>query len=567
MLIKSLPREACLTKRRRRAGRPPAPHAIRALALAALAGPLPSCVKNPAAPFQLKQSETFYSRLKKEPESLHPIRGKDYYSAVLHYYTLESLLTRGISDYEWQPGLAEKWEISPDGKTFTFYLYENLKWSDGRPLTVRDVQFSFEAHKSPEYGGLRRLPHFESIEAAEIISSRAIAFRAREPYFGNFPSLAEAKIIPRHIYQNPQTRLSRTVIGSGPYKIARYDKGKMIALTQNPLWSGRARPHNKGKWLFKNIVFRFAAENSDALLGLQKGRLDFSFISPEDFERRTSSPPWGRSIKKYKVSNKLSRGYSFIGLNLKNPLFQDRRARTALAHLMNRKLMSEKFAFGHLQPAAGPWHFWSDFADPSVRPLAFDPKKAARLLRAAGWKDENQDGVLEKPLGGKKTDFSFTALFSGKDSEKFLTLYQAELKKAGVDMRLKLLDLPALVRAADEGSFEAAAWTRSLRAIDFDPKLFWHSDSARKGGYNFIGYSSPKADALMEKGRRQLNRAERVKTFRRLYRLIAEDAPCIFMFHSRSRFYGVRSRIRIPRPVFNYGIGQEYWSMRQPPGI
>ena len=520
-----------------------------------------SCVKK-QSPLLLKKSKTFYSNLGKEPESLHPIRGRDYYSAVLHYYLLESLLSRNIDTYAWEPGLAEKWEISPDGKTFTFHLYKDLKWSDGKPLTAQDVVFSFEVYKNPEYGGLHRLAYFENIESAKIINESAIVFRASDPYFGNFQSLAETKIIPMHIYKNPKPKLSKTVIGSGPYKIARYNKGKMIALEQNPLWGGKALPHNKGKWNFKNIVFRFIHSSSDTLLSLQKEDLDFSFINPDDFERRTSKPPWGKSVKKFKASNKEAKGFSFIGLNLKNPLFQDQKTRLALTHLMNRKLMSEKFAYSHLRLAAGPWYSWSDFADPSVRPLEFNPKKAVRLLRAAGWKDENKDGILEKSINGKKTDLSWTTIFSRKEAEKFLTLYQEDLKKAGIKMDLKFLDLASLIRAIDSRNFEAAAWGRSIKAIDFDPKPIWHSDSARKGGYNFISYSNPKADALIEKGRRQLNRKERIKTFRKLYRMIAEDAPCIFMFNNPYRFYGVRSRIHIPKPTFNYGIGQAYWSFR-----
>ena len=226
--------------------------------------------------------------------------------------------------------------------------------------------------------------------------------------------------------------------------------------------------------------------------------------------------------------------------------------------------MSKKLAFGQLLPAAGPWQFWSFFADASVRPLAFDPEKAAKLLRAAGWRDKNRDGVLEKSIKGREAKFSWTALFSSAEMEKFLTFYQEDLKKAGIEMKLKRLDMPSLIRAADSGSFEAAAWIRSIRAIDFDPKPFWHSESARPGGYNFIGYSNPKADELIERGRGELDRSKRAKIFRRLYRVIAEDIPCVFMFHSPRRFYGLSRRIHIPKPSFNYGIGQEYWRFRQP---
>ena len=285
----------------------PAPRAAALAALAALTVLEAGCARRQPLKPALKKSETFFSSLKKEPESLRPIRGRDYYSAVLHHHVLESLLARDLDTYEWQPALAEKWEIKDDGKTLVFHLRKNLKWSDGRPLSARDVQFSFEAYKNPEYGGLRKLAHFEALESAKAISGRAIAFRLGRPYFGSFQSIAEAKIIPRHIYQNSTgSGLSKTVIGSGPYKMAGYIRGKMIILTQNPLWAGRRLPHNRGKWNFKNIVFRFVPSSSDILLGLQKGDLDFGFITPEGFYGDSYKEGFGRKHFKIPANNRLA---------------------------------------------------------------------------------------------------------------------------------------------------------------------------------------------------------------------------------------------------------------------
>ena len=367
-------------------------------------------------------------------------------------------------------------------------------------------------------------------------------------------------IIPKHIYQDPKTKLSKTVIGSGPYKIASYIRGKMIVLEQNPLWAGRARPRNRGQWNFKNIAFRFLKEEADSLLRIQKGDLDYTKIRPESFEQKTNKPPWGISIDKFKIKNKEPKGYNYIGLNLQNLFFQDRKVRQALAHLMNRKLMNEKFLFNYGHLAAGPWYSWSDFADPSIKPFAFDPKKAGVLLKSAGWKDNDQNGVLEKTINGEKTDFAFTLIFSTKDTEKYLTLYQEDLKQAGIKMSLKNLDWASFLRLLEDKNFEAVTLGWTGGAIDLDPRQIWHSKSARKGGSNYISYSNPQADKLIEKGSRQLNRKERIKTFRELYRLIAKDAPYIFMFNRPYEFYGLNKRIKTPKPSFNYTIGQHYWS-------
>ena len=516
----------------------------------------------PPPALSFKKSETFYNNLRKEPATLHPIKSSDYYASIVHGHIFESLLDRNPETYKWEPQLAEKWEVSPDGQTFTFYLYKGLKWSDGRPLTAEDVKFSLEAYKNPEYGGAHLLPYYEKIKSAEIIDERTIAFKVKEPYFGNFQSAAWMDVIPRHVYQDPKTKLSKTAVGSGPYKIARYIRGKMLVLEQNPLWTGRERPHNQGKWLFQNIAFRFLSAEADILLRMQKNDLDYSKITAESFEGKTNEPPWGVSINKVKVKNKTPKGYHYVGLNLQKPIFQDRKVRQALAHLMNRDFMNKKFLFGYGQPASGPWYSWSDFASPSVKPFAFDPKKAAALLKAAGWEDQNQDGVLERVINGKTASFAFTLVFSRKDSEKYMTLYQEDLKKAGIKMSLKNIDFASLLRLLDNKDFDAAMLGWGGGAVDLDPRQIWHSESARKGGSNYISYSNPEADRLMEKGSRQMDRKARIKTFRKLYRLIAEDAPYIFMFNSPYEFYGANQRIKTPKPSCNYSLCEHYWSFQ-----
>ena len=104
--------------------------------------------------------------------------------------------------------------------------------------------------------------------------------------------------------------------------------------------------------------------------------------------------------------------------------------RKALAQLLNRELINEKFCYNKCELARGPWYFWSDYADPAVSPILFDPKEAKKLLRQAGWTDKDQNGLLEKNINGVKKEFEFTLMFSsGSQAEKYLTFYQEELKK------------------------------------------------------------------------------------------------------------------------------------------
>ena len=310
-----------------------------------------SCTCTNQERITIHRLETFFIKLPKEPENLHPIRSTDYYSSIVQGFILESFLERDKDTYEWTSSLANTWTISPDGRVFTFELYPNLKWSDGNPLTTEDVKFSFDAYKDPAYGGLSSLPYFEKLDSAKILSPTKIQFKVKETYFGNFQVIAGMSIIPKHIYKDPKTKLSKSLIGSGPYKIANYIKGKLLILKKNPLWGGQNHLRNMEKWEFKTIAIRFIDTETDTLLRMEKEHIDFSDLSAESFVEKTNHPPWGTLIKKVKYQNKEPIGYGYIGVNLKNPLFQDLRLRLALAHLLNRELMNKTFLYNQSEMA------------------------------------------------------------------------------------------------------------------------------------------------------------------------------------------------------------------------
>ena len=502
---------------------------------------------------------TFFRNLGAEPENLHPIRSTDVYASIIQGYVLDTLLKRNLNTYEWEPHLAEKWEVSKDHKLLTFTVRSNVKWHDGRPLTVKDVAFSFKAYKDPAFGGAHFLPYLENIESVKILDDNRVQFKASKKYFGNLSVLGGLSIIPEHIYKDKEKKLSRILHGSGAYILKKYEKGKKIVLEQHENWWGRSVKSDTHR--IKRIVFRFIRDENDQLIRMAAGGFDFLGLGPESYIKKTNKKPWGESIIKKEVKNKQPSGYGYIGWNLKNPLFQDKRTRKALNYLMNRSLMNKKFQYEKAQLATGPWYSWSDYADASLSPILFNPKQAGELLSEVGWKDTDKNGILDKIIEGKKKEFKFTLIFPNKDFEKYLTIYQQDLKKSGIDMSLRFMDWSAFLKLIHEKKFEAVNLGWSGGSVEIDPKQIWHSESSRKGGHNFISYFNPEVDKLVEKGRVEMDRDKRIKLFKKVYRLIAEDYPYLFLFNSPVRFYAHSKKVRMEKDTYNYDLGMEYWQL------
>jgi len=512
---------------------------------------------NPAAP----QGGTFTINLQVEPSTLNPITGTDAYNRVVRDYVLDRLMERNPDTYEWMPSLAEKVERSADDRVYTFTLRKGAVFHDGKPVTAEDVKFSFDVIFDPKYNAAHMRPYFENIEKAEVVDPRTVRFTTKSKYFGNFDVVAELDVLPKHVYgdANAGIKKNKTIVGSGPYKLEKYNQGQSLVLVKNKDWWGTKLEEQKGHYNFERIRMRFDKDENIAIEKLKKGDLDYDGLTPEAYTKKTDGPEWGKTVQKVKTENSAPKAYGYIGWNLRKDLFKDKDTRLALYMLMNRDEMNKKFRFGLSLPAIGPWHQQSEYADPNVKPVPFDPKKAVELLKKVGWTDSDKNGVLDRTVDGKKQEFRFTLIYGSKDQEKYYVLYQSDLKKVGIDMQLQLLDWNAMLKNLDEVNFDAMAMGWSGGSVDFDPKQIWHSASIGKGGSNFIGYSNPEVDKMIDEARTELDKNKRIPLFRKIYAKIAADVPYAFLFNNRYEFYAHNSKIKMVKPTYKYTIGTGYW--------
>jgi ABC-type transport system substrate-binding protein len=518
-----------------------------------------------------EKGNTFYISFNSEPTTLNPINSSDAYATRVQQFVVDRLLTKDPNTNEYMPGLAESWTVSPDGKVYTFKIRQGVKFSDGTELKAKDVKFSFDAVLDTKYEAAHKLAYFQNINSPKVIDDYNIEFTVKNKYFGNLETLAMGiLVVPEAVYskQSKDNKLSKVLIGSGPYKILQYNKSKNLVLTKNTDWWGFKTDQSNLKDIygFDKIFIRFVKEDAIRLELLKKQKLTYSTISGEEFVKKidTSKSEWSH-LNKHEVENDAYKGYSFIGWNLKNPIFVDKKVRVALSHLMNRELLREKFQFGKSYLAAGPLYSQSPYADKSVLPIPFDVDKAKKLLTEAGWSDTDQDGILDKKIAGKKVDFKFGLLNPNREIEKYFTVYKEDLKKAGIELDIKNVDWNSFIKALNERKFDAVtlAWSSTEDDVDVDYKQIWHSESADANGSNFIGYSNPVVDKLIDESRAELDRAKRIPILQKVFRIIAEDSPYLFMFTPKV-MYVVDKNINVKQTTYKFTVGTAYWSVKKP---
>jgi peptide/nickel transport system substrate-binding protein/microcin C transport system substrate-binding protein len=513
---------------------------------------------------EAKVGGTFTWSLGAEPQSINPLSIQELVSQWIADYVMEGLLYQNPETYQFEPQLAESYDISKDGLTFTFYLRKGAKFSDGSPVTAEDVKFSIDLVKDPAYKATARLPYYQDVESVTAVDPTTVKIKMKRKYYKNLEVLGSGgftPIVSKKIYGDPKKKFSdNSMFGSGAYKVEAYNRGKNIILVRNPEWWGNQSKDFKGLAKFERIQLRFIKDQNLEIEMMRKGQQDFMWeVRAENYEKKAVGEPFGTSVLKFQVENSRPKNYSFIGWNNRSPLFKDRNVRMALAHLLNRKLLIEKFLFEKSAEAAGPYYYGSPFTPSDMKPVGFNPEKAKELLKKAGWTDKEKKGVLQKDIDGKPTEFRFTLLLPNREVEKYFTIYKEDLKKAGIEMEIKLLEWSAFEKLLNEQKFDAVTLSWGGGSVEDDLKQIWHSDSSKPGGSNFVGYSNPKVDKLIDQARGEMNEAKRKVMWQKAAHLIADDAPYAFMFSPKYDLFLLNKKIGYDKPTYKYDKSYPYF--------
>jgi microcin C transport system substrate-binding protein len=468
------------------------------------------------------------------PKSLNPYLDNNTFSYQVFGALYETLLGSDPLTADYAPGLARRWEISEDKLSFTFHLDPVARWSDGQPITAEDVKWTFERIMDP---ASQTGPHKVALQTfvatpPEVLDPLTIRFTAGEVHWRNLGASGGFEILPRHVFDKEDFNKINTAfpVVSGPYRLDAINEGISLTLERRADWWGRSRSASRGTANFQTVVYRFYADPDNAFEAFLDGQVDvYPVYRAAIWVERTNGPKFDKNwIVKRRIRNHNPTGFQGFAMNLRRAPFDDLRVRQALAHLLDRKKMVETLM--HNQYFLHKAYFEDLYGATNVcnnPEFTFDLEKARQLLTEAGWLPDPASGIRMregKPL-------SFTFLTRDESSDKFLVLYNEDLKKAGVAMKIERKDWAAWASDMDEFNFDMtwAAWSSGLFK---DPESMWSSAEAdRKGGNNITGFKDGMVDQLIETQRSIFDLQTRNGLCRRIDQILAEQVPYVLLWN------------------------------------
>jgi peptide/nickel transport system substrate-binding protein len=467
-----------------------------------------------------------------EPDNLNPFVGWASASFEIWSLNYDQLVGWNPKDFSATPtGLATSWEVSPDGKTYTFHLRKGVTWQDGRPFTADDVAFTYN------YIVQNKMYAFSiattGIEKARVVDPLTVQIICKEPKADLLRIWVP--ILPKHIWSKvPPGKASSSfvdkppIIGTGPFQCTEFKKGSYVRMVANKHYFLGA-PH------VDQVVFQ-TYQNADTMTAdLKLGEIDAAQGVPQaQFDGLAKTAGLAAVAYNYRNWDYLCFNCGQVPGSLGHPALKDVRFRRALNWAIDKQKLAEVAWAGRAAPATTilPPHQWFDpdyhWEPPADVAYRYDPATAARLLDEAGYKDANGDGVRE--YRGKPIVLRLMASAEGVEQQSEGRLIVGQLARVGVRAKLEIVD---------EGVLEDRVWNYDgdVYAPDFD--LFISSwdgyfdpgqtlscfTRSQIEGWNEPIWSSAEYDRLCARQAVTMDLAKRQKMIQRMQELMYTESP------------------------------------------
>ena len=410
------------------------------------------------------------------------------------------------------PALATSWE-SPEPTRWVFHLRENARFHDGSVLTSEDVVHTLETLLDPAFGApLRSL--YAPITRVEAPDARTVVIHLERPY-APLLSYLDVGIVPRGADD-----LGSRPIGTGPYRLKRWDRGSKISLEANrDYWGGAPK--------LEAIEIVVVPDNTARAQAFEAGDLDLiqSPLSPQDIRRLSADPRFEKHVES-------GAAITYFNFNTSRPPLDEPEVRRAIGMLIDQETILNRIYEGSdergrsvLLPSS--WAFSSEVAQP-----AYDPEGAETLLEELGFRDLDGDGLRER--GSRKLAFELGTHGEDVNRVQSVEFLQTQLKTHGVDVDVRIADWPSFSMRRDASDYDVIllGWTQ---LIDPDKGLYdqFHSE----GGLNWGRYRNARVDELLESGRATLDRSERASIYREVSAILAAEVPYYVLSYQRYHMF------------------------------
>lgn len=460
------------------------------------------------------------------------------------------------------------WHSSSDRMYDKVVLRDDLTWSDGRPITAHDVEFSFRTIMNPKVPVPAVRSGTEELKWVAAYDDRTVVFFHKEALATNVFNIS-FPIIPKHIYENSldedptlqnsdyHVRLENNPVTGGPYRLRSRARGQEFIVERREDWYMHNGRQVRRKPYFREIRFRVIEDPNTSLLAVKNAQIHDLELNPEQWVTQTTQSDFYRHNTK---ATGTEWGFSYIGWNCQDPLFTDKRVRQAMSCALDHEEMLKEICYGLYEPGTGIYHPTAWMAPkPAPQPYQQDLDRAEELLDEAGWTDSDGDGLRDKQIGGRKVNFEFSLIIGegSKTAERIATLMAENLDQIGIRCRAQPMEFTVMQERMQTHKFQAvlAGWGTGV-----DPESgenLW-TTKAIKAGRNYSAYSNPEIDRLFEQGKREFDRKKRAAIYAQIATILWEDQPYTWLYY-RNSFFAFNKRLRgytfSPRGPYNYGPG------------
>ena len=438
---------------------------------------------------------TLVAAIAGSPDQLDPHLTNAYFSFQILENVYDTLVEPDL-ELQMQPALAESWETSDDGLSWTFTLREGVTFHDGSELTAADVVYSMERIKEEGANAFR----LDSVEEVSAVDDRTVEFALTRPtpnLLANLGAFKGMAIIPEGAAD--ELDLSTEANGTGPFSLASYSEAEGATLEANP-------DHWDGGPQVDGVEFRFVSEPTAALTALQTGEVDWTDNVPP---QQIGALEGQEGVTLGSVP---SNDYWYFAANQAREPFDDVRVRQALAYGIDREEVTQAAKFDAATvnqtaiPETSAWYF--DYA-----PYEHDPEGAQQLLEEAGVSDLTVEVMVTDEY---------------PETVQAAQVMESQLAEIGVTVEIRTLDFAGWLDAQGQGDFDVfmLGWLGNI-----DPDDFYYAQHHSEGNFNYHGYANPDVDELLDSARQETDMEARKELYDQAVTMIVDHASYVYLYN------------------------------------